>query len=98
MVQAFLVIAVIAIAVLVGQSYPMLGALIAMFPTKIFAYSLAMSPDRAAEGVWGLLIGSLASVGCTATMWFSIRFGVPIALAAGLLAWALLALIGRLAW
>jgi hypothetical protein len=94
--QAIIVIAIVAIAVLVGQAYPMLGALIATFPTKIFAYALASDATSSAEGLRGLMIGSLASAACTMAMWLSIQWGLPAALGAGLAAWSAVALIGKL--
>lgn len=94
--QAVIVIVIVAVAVVVGQAYPMLGALIATFPTKIFAYALATDPTSGAEGFHGLMVGSLASAGCTAAMWYCLAHGLPAALGAGLAAWSAIALIGKL--
>ena len=93
MLQA-LVVVIVAIAVLVGQSYPILGGLIAMFPIMMFGYAAVSSPENAAGAIWGLLVGSLGSLACAAAMWFTLRYGMPIALGFGLAAWSLVALIG----
>jgi hypothetical protein len=95
MVQGLLVVAVVAAAIFIGQTYPMLGALVAMFPTKMFAYALASDPETATEGIRGLFVGSLGSVACAAAMWFTVRYGMPIALGSGLAAWAAIAAIGK---
>jgi hypothetical protein len=94
--QAVIVIAIVAVAVIVGQAYPLLGALIATFPTKIFAYALASDPTNGTEAFRGLMIGSLASAACTAAMWYSLAYGLPAALGAGLAAWSAIVLIGKL--
>ena len=97
MVQGFIVITIVAVAILVGQSYPMLGGLIAMFPVKMFTYAFAANPDGAIEGMRGLFVGSLASTACATAMWFTVNYGMPTALGAGLAAWSIIALIGRFA-
>jgi len=97
MVQGLFVIIIVAVAILVGQSYPMLGGLIATFPIKMFAYAATSNPEAAAEGIWGLFVGSLGSVACASAMWFTVRYGMPVALGAGVAAWSAIALIGRFA-
>ena len=96
MLNGIIVVLIVVVAIVVGQSYPMLGGLIAMFPTKMFAYAAASNPENAVEGVRGLLIGSIASTTCAISMWFTIHYGMPIALGTGIAAWTLIALIGRL--
>jgi hypothetical protein len=95
MVQALIAMAIIGIAVFLGQSNPVLGGLIAMFPVKMFTYVLASDPGRAPEGMWGVLIGSSASTACAVVMWLTIKLGTPISLCAGLLSWSIIAFLGR---
>jgi len=95
MVQALIAMAIIGIAVFLGQSNPVLGGLIAMFPVKMFIYVLASNPGNAPDGLWGVLIGSLASTVCAVAMWLTIKLGTPIALGVGLLSWSIIAGLGR---
>jgi hypothetical protein len=95
MLHAIVVIVTVGVAILVGQTYPMLGGLIAVFPIKMFVYAAASSSENAAGAIWGLLVGSFGSVACAAAMWFTLRYGMPIALGSGLAAWSLVALIGH---
>lgn len=95
MLQALVVIVIVAVAVLVGQSYPIAGGLVAMFPIKMFGYAAVSSAENAAPAVWGLLVGSLGSVACAVAMWATLSYGMPIALGSGLAAWSLVALVSQ---
>lgn len=58
-----LALAIVMLAIFIGQWFPAMGGVIAMLPTKALAYALALSsnPDKAVlhQGVNGMLWGTL---------------------------------------
>lgn len=66
-----------------------------MLPVKMFTYLLASDPGRAADGMWGLLVGSFASTACAVAMWLTIKLGMPLSLLIGLLSWSAVAFLGQ---
>lgn len=94
MIQAVLVVVVVALAIFVGQYYPVLGGLIATFPIKIFAYAIGGTATEVA--IWGLVVGSVASSFCALAIWFSLRAGLWPALLIGLAVWLVVAVAGGL--
>lgn len=63
MMKFALPLALVILAILIGQYYPVVGGVVAMLPTKAVAYALALygDPDKLVlhQGVQGMLLGTL---------------------------------------
>lgn len=93
MMNIIIVLVTITAALLIGQVYPLLGGLIATFPIKIVGYAFGSSQNVEFD-IKGLLLGSIASLVFVIVMQLTIGYGIYRAIAIGLVAWGLVALVG----
>lgn len=87
-------LAVLAIALIVGQRLPIAGAFIATLPVKSLAYALNAADPTFGKAMIGLAAGSLGSASFAVAAMICARWFSPaLSCCAGLIAWAGVAFI-----